>query len=353
MQRLRITANQVTLLRLLLLPVPVAMLYQGSQAWLVAALAVYVVLGLTDALDGYLARRYGSTALGAFLDPIVDKIFLAAGYVPLADLGVVATPIVVVLFVRELAVTKLRSLAAEESLTFRTSRIAKLKTTVQMAGAGFILLIWLFPSDRVILPLLSVAAAGSAVPMASALVRWSPPGWRGVSGFLLISGVALSRYLLPPGASIQVIGTVIVAFTVVSGFEYAWSLRAMLARRLGSSFLEAARLVALSLVLPGLFLPALELPGAPTVTLLLLVAFELAAGGLDNFLAQAGVHRPAGAELVRPILQAAAGVLLVADLVGEGGIVPALLPALAALVVTVADLVLRLAPNLEALRSRP
>src|SRR5512138_3647794 len=55
----RITANQVTLIRLVLLPLPVAMIYRNTHAWMLGALAVYIVLGLTDALDGYLARKYG------------------------------------------------------------------------------------------------------------------------------------------------------------------------------------------------------------------------------------------------------------------------------------------------------
>jgi len=349
---MRVTANQVTLARLLLLPLPVTLLYQaqGRTAYVVAVVS-YLVLGLTDALDGALARRYGSTPLGAFLDPIVDKIFLAACYVPLADKGIFGSTAVVLIFIRELAVTKLRSIAEEESFVFRTTRVAKLKTTVQMAGAGFILLVWVFPEDRLILPILGACAALSAVPPILAFARGRTPDWRATWGFLLITGTAVSRAVASPRASIVVILVVAVGLTLYSGAEYLWAMRRILLTRIRQAPVEAIRLAALSLVVPGLFVPVLERPGAPTVSILLLIAAELAAGGLDNFLAQTGRYRSPRIEVVRPLLQAVAGAVIVARLAGAPGMPPAVVPALVALGVTVADLAIRLVPNLAVLRA--
>ena len=65
------TANQLTLLRIIFVPVFIILLVYSDTGW---ALAVFLAAGITDALDGFIARRYGQkTAVGAFLDPIADK----------------------------------------------------------------------------------------------------------------------------------------------------------------------------------------------------------------------------------------------------------------------------------------
>lgn len=352
-----VTANQVTYLRLLLLPVPVWMMYRGfegpgspDRAILVAALAVFVLLGLTDALDGYLARKYGSTPIGALLDPIADKIFLVASYVPMSDLGLIPHQLVQLLFVRELAVTWLRTVALEEGFQFRTSAAAKLKTTVQMAGSGMILLIVLFPDPRWIFPILGVSVAGSLVPGIVQLARGKRPGWMAASAAALFSGVALSRVVFPPRSSATTIAVVILGFTLYSGIEYVWGMRRVLAERIRRAPVELLRVAATSLVIPVLFIPALDRTGNPTVTILSLLAAEVAVGGLDNFLVQYGVRRGARPDLLRTGLQLAAGVFMVWVLeVGEHRILARSAVA-AALAVTLADFVIRVVRNREILR---
>jgi len=74
-------ANQLTLLRMFLIPAFVILIVYGHQGW---ALAVFVVAGLTDALDGLIARRSGQkTNLGAWLDPMADKLLLVTTFVVL------------------------------------------------------------------------------------------------------------------------------------------------------------------------------------------------------------------------------------------------------------------------------
>ncbi len=338
---MRITANQVTLLRLVLLPLPVALIYRNSHAYMLGALGIYIVLGLTDVLDGYLARKHGSTALGALLDPVVDKIFLVAGFVPLADFQIMPTTLVFILFIRELAVTALRSIALEEGFSFKTSAIAKLKTTVQMAGAGFILLIWLFPADRTIRSILLVAAAGFTVPALIALARGRRPGWMAWSSAACGTTILATRWVLPPKQAIFALMAGIVAITLYSGAEYVWEMRGVLRARFVRSPIEAVRFLGLSLAVPVFYLPALDRPDDPTFAILGLLAAEFAQGGLDNSLVQMGYARSAGPDLVRSGIQAACGVILLWALLSGAGPRIALAATLFALGVTLGDLARR------------
>ncbi len=338
---MRITANQVTLLRLVLLPLPVALIYRNSHAYMLGALGIYIVLGLTDVLDGYLARKHGSTALGALLDPVVDKIFLVAGFVPLADFQIMPTTLVFILFIRELAVTALRSIALEEGFSFKTSAIAKLKTTVQMAGAGFILLIWLFPADRTIRSILLVAAVGFSVPALVALARGRRPGWMAWSSAACGTTILATRWVLPPKQAIFALMAGIVAITLYSGAEYVWEMRGVLRARFVRSPIEAVRFLGLSLAVPVFYLPALDRPDDPTFAILGLLAAEFAQGGLDNSLVQMGYARSAGPDLVRSGIQAACGVILLWALLSGAGPRIALAATLFALGVTLGDLARR------------
>jgi CDP-diacylglycerol--glycerol-3-phosphate 3-phosphatidyltransferase len=334
---LRITANQVTLARLVLLPVPMTMIYVGDTAWRMAALALFILLGLTDAVDGMLARRYGGTPLGALLDPIVDKIFLVATFGPLADLGVVPPWFVTILFVRELAVTVLRSIALEERVSFRTSKIAKLKTTVQMAGAGFIFLYWVFPSGPAIRAIPVLALVGGVLPVVVQLARGRRPAWRAWSGFVLVSVAALVRVVLPPEPAIDALMGIIVGFTVISGLEYFWGLRGTLRDRFARVPAELLRLAVLAAVVPLGFLPVLQRDGAPVWAILGVLAFELAAGGVDNSLAQVGRSRGPWPDVVRAALQASVAVLLARLLTGGAPVGWIGIAGAAAVAVTAAD----------------
>ncbi len=349
----RITANQVTLLRLVLLPVPVALVYRGTHGTMLAALAVYVVLGLTDVLDGYLARKYGATALGALLDPVVDKIFLVAGFVPLADYQILPTTLVFIIFIRELAVTALRSIALEEGFSFKTSSIAKLKTTVQMAGAGLILVIWLFPDDAAIHRILAVGAVAFAAPVAVALLRGRRPGWMSFTSAGLGLIVFAIRYALPLEAAIVVLMSVIVIITLYSGAEYAWGMRHVLRARFVRAPIEAVRLAALSLTVPVFYLPAIDRPDDPTFAVLGLLAAEFAAGGLDNSLVQMGHVRGPGPDLVRAGIQGACGIILLWALRAQAPRVAADAATLFALAVTLGDVFSRIWRHRRDFRPEP
>jgi len=346
----RITANQVTLARLVMLPLPVALVYRNTHGFMLGALAIYILLGLTDVLDGYLARKHGATALGALLDPVVDKIFLVAGFVPLADFQIMPTTLVFILFIRELAVTALRSIALQEGFSFKTSPIAKLKTTIQMAGAGFVLIIWLFPDDVTIRLILSVAAAGFCVPVAVAAARRRRPGWMAWSSAVCGAAILAMRWALPQKAAIFALMTAIVAITLYSGAEYVWGMRHVLRSRFVRSPVEAVRLAGLSFAVPLFYLPALDRPDDPTFAILGLLAAEFAAGGLDNSLVQLGHTRSAGPDLLRSGIQAACGSVLLWSLLSGAGSRIALVATLFALGVTLGDLGMRFFRHLHDFR---
>lgn len=134
--------NVLTLIRIALIPVLVLIFYLpfGWVHW--ATTATFGLAALTDWLDGYLARRLGETsAFGAFLDPVADKLMVAAALVLLVDQvpieglhgGFIAVPAVIIIG-REISISALREWMAEigERALVAVSTIGKVKTTVQM-----------------------------------------------------------------------------------------------------------------------------------------------------------------------------------------------------------------------------
>src|SRR6478609_2048096 len=137
------TPNLLTLLRLLLIPLFVAVFYAPHYApfkWsYLASAAVFAVAALTDWLDGYMARKLEqTTAFGAFLDPVADKVMVAVVLVLMVERY--ATPLfalaVAVIVARELLISALREWMAElgQRAKVAVSIIGKVKTGFQMAA---------------------------------------------------------------------------------------------------------------------------------------------------------------------------------------------------------------------------
>src|SRR3954468_19993219 len=122
------------MLRMLLVPVLVtALLSEGPSGDALAA-AVFAVASLTDALDGYIARRRRiETAFGKLMDPLADKLLVTAALVSLVALDRVEAWVAMVIIARELAVTGLRQLAIEQGHVVPASQWGKLKTVMQVA----------------------------------------------------------------------------------------------------------------------------------------------------------------------------------------------------------------------------
>jgi cardiolipin synthase len=135
--------NALTLMRVVLIPLFVALFFLESATGQWLALAVFAVASVTDFFDGWLARRLGQlSAFGRFLDPVADKLLIAAALLMLVGFGQISglaiIPAVVILC-REILVSGLREYLAGVEIGLPVSRLAKWKTTVQMFALGFLI----------------------------------------------------------------------------------------------------------------------------------------------------------------------------------------------------------------------
>ena len=126
-------ATKLTFLRIVLAPVLVLFFYLPVAWSNIAVTALFSVAAITDWLDGYIARRYGQTsAFGAFLDPVADKLLVAIVLILLVQshpTALFAIPVIIIIS-REIAVSALREWMANigESATVAVSTLAKVKT---------------------------------------------------------------------------------------------------------------------------------------------------------------------------------------------------------------------------------
>ncbi|KPU43889.1 CDP-diacylglycerol--glycerol-3-phosphate 3-phosphatidyltransferase [Oxobacter pfennigii] len=126
-------ANKLTILRIILIPVFLILLTLKVQYGVYLATAVFIIAALTDKLDGYIARtRNQITTLGKFMDPLADKLLVAAALISLLELQKLSTWVVLVIIAREFVITGLRAVAATEGVVIAASWWGKLKTTVQI-----------------------------------------------------------------------------------------------------------------------------------------------------------------------------------------------------------------------------
>ena len=137
----------LTWLRIVLIPLMIG-IYYVPEAWLfgigrdVAAMLVFIVAGLTDWLDGYLARRWNETsAFGAFLDPVADKLVVAAALIMLVQLGRLDAILAAIIIGREITISALREWMAQIGAhkSVAVSMVGKIKTVAQMVSIPMLL----------------------------------------------------------------------------------------------------------------------------------------------------------------------------------------------------------------------
>ena len=127
--------NVLTVLRILAVPVLVVALLGETPDGDVIAAVVFALAAATDGLDGYIARRRREvTTFGKLMDPLADKLLVVAALVSLVSLERLAAWVAMVIIARELAVTGLRSLAAEQGVVIAASWLGKAKTGLQIAA---------------------------------------------------------------------------------------------------------------------------------------------------------------------------------------------------------------------------
>ncbi len=134
---MNITANKITMFRIVLIPVFLVLAYTGLKYW---ALAVYIIACLSDVADGYIARHYNQVSnFGKFVDPLADKMLVLSAMCFFIENGQMPGWAVAIVLFREFAVSGLRLIAVEQSRVIAAARSGKIKTGCTMVGLGAML----------------------------------------------------------------------------------------------------------------------------------------------------------------------------------------------------------------------
>lgn len=148
----------LTLIRIVLVPLVIVFLISSERVNVLIAALIFVLAALTDWLDGSMARRMNQvTRLGTMLDPVADKLLVAAALVSLVQTEMVAAWIAVVIIGRELAVTGLRGVALSMGVVVPASRLGKWKTATQYVAITVLILEKGVPPEVAPVHLLSMA----------------------------------------------------------------------------------------------------------------------------------------------------------------------------------------------------
>ncbi len=178
-------SNVLTLLRIVLTVFFVVVMSAQSHFAHSMALVIFALASLTDWIDGYIARRYEScTSFGHFMDPLADKILVAAALILLIPVGALPPWVVILIITREFIITGLRLLALDQGVVIATDRLGKQKTFAQLLTILFYL--FLLSAENF---------------LHAPWISWS---WRKLGPFLI--GVTLF-------------------FTIYSGLLYVWNHR--------------------------------------------------------------------------------------------------------------------------------
>ena len=171
------TANKLTILRIILVPVFMALLLAGGSGFQTAALIVFIIASATDAADGYIARHYNQiTTFGKFMDPLADKMLTTAAFIIFVSMGRMSPWALALILMREFMVSGIRLLAAANSKVIAASMLGKIKTVSQMAAviAAIILLNPFFEenSAKLITSILMwISAAATVISGAEYLIK--------------------------------------------------------------------------------------------------------------------------------------------------------------------------------------
>ncbi|MEY2496790.1 MAG: CDP-diacylglycerol---glycerol-3-phosphate 3-phosphatidyltransferase [Verrucomicrobiota bacterium] len=186
-------ANRLTISRLALTILFVASLNSNWIYGRTAALIIFLLAGITDFVDGEIARRYGAvTNFGKLMDPLVDKIMMAAAFISLVPLGGIPAWAATTVVARDFLITGLRLMASARGQILPAERLGKHKTSWQIITVIFFL----------------VLLAARELKYASADTAWWSRAWNEAGPVLV---------------------WITIAFTVYSGLRYAWRHRDVIA----------------------------------------------------------------------------------------------------------------------------
>ncbi len=278
---MKITANMVTLARIALLPIPCAfLLYGGMWAWWVA-LILFSLLGTTDFIDGMMARKEGPTCLGSLIDPVADKIFVAAVTLSYTSVGFFGSWFPILILSREFVLTSLRASVAFRGEQVKTGKLGKIKTVYQMGGFGTIFLSLALSGD-IFIWLCAICGGAVFLIWAFLILRKKAPYWILPVALVLLL-LAILRIFLSGSQTMVGQAIVIVGITWASGIDYLFS-SFKIFKKSGFKRYDASRLfwaLSCSMLLSAVvgFYPFLLIP------ILFFISFELGLGGVDAVVA--------------------------------------------------------------------
>ena len=169
------TANKVTILRVILIPVFLILMlvsFPGHKWW---ALGLFIAASLTDSVDGYIARNYNQVStFGKFMDPLADKLLVTAALLIFVQWGQIPGWAAFVILARELAVSGLRMLAASEGAVIAAGMSGKVKTFVTLVVFCFMMSPW---HDLPLLGPVTIDSAGTVIVLIVTV-------WSGVDYFI-------------------------------------------------------------------------------------------------------------------------------------------------------------------------
>jgi len=299
---MKITANHITLSRIIFLPVPVALLLFASFSWQILALVLFIIIAVGDIFDGMLARRQGPTQFGAMLDPLADKLFIACVVVPFAAQGMAPFWYPAALLAREFVVTGLRSQTALRQQSIKTSVLAKLKTSVQMAGFGLVWFNESLPPEQASWALGAIGLGGAVVFVVMALRRRGMPSVFIWVPCLLLVTAFVWHLLFPKVDTTLTYLYVILVFTWGSGLDYLIG-SARIILKDGIKGIDLAR----ALWTVAAVVVASVVAVRPAFAFLVVIALgaEFAIGGIDNLRALANSVAGTATYIIRALVSVA------------------------------------------------
>ncbi len=147
-------ANSITIGRILLVPIFLVILLTEMDNKEILAFLIFLIASVTDAVDGYYARKYNQiTDLGKFLDPLADKLLVTAALLALVYLGIVATWAASIIILREIFITGFRFYFLVKESSFSASWLAKKKTLLQVIAISLLIIYPKCPYSELIMEL--------------------------------------------------------------------------------------------------------------------------------------------------------------------------------------------------------
>jgi CDP-diacylglycerol--glycerol-3-phosphate 3-phosphatidyltransferase len=132
--------NRLSILRILFIPIIVLFISSQEDGLLLASCLLFIIAGITDGLDGYLARKMSLTSrLGVYLDPIADKLLVSSVLITLTYYHLIPLWVTLILVGREFLINGLRAFYAMEGIAIYPSSFGKIKTALQLIGISCLL----------------------------------------------------------------------------------------------------------------------------------------------------------------------------------------------------------------------